>query len=174
MGGPSQASTTLGLTAKMWIYCSNRSSTFSFSAGLVWPVLASRRSATGVSSSSTSLFSPCCFGLPLFRGCGWGSRRDWIRGGSKLFTLYAVAMGVPLDKKRSDVGRLNVWFLYHCKLDIRPELATVDSCVLDRVKQGGCCLQNNSFSLRRCGTERRRDGDCMRLTIGVRNRSRQT
>ena len=53
MGGPSQASTTLGLTAKISIYSSN---TFSFSAGLVWPILASRRSAAGVSSSSTSFF----------------------------------------------------------------------------------------------------------------------
>ena len=62
-----------------------------------------------------------------------------------------------------EVGALNVWLLYHYKSDIRSGLVTVDSCVLDRVEQGGCCLQNNSFSARRCGREQRRDGDCMRL-----------
>ena len=57
----------------------------------------------------------------------------------------------------------HVWLLYHYKSDIRSGLVTVDSCVLDRVEQGDCCIKINAFSVLRCGREQRRDGGCMRL-----------
>ena len=99
VGGPLQAATASGLAAKMSAYSFSASISVSFSVGESWPMFASSRLLCWANSRDSACLSGTfsVFLSSSIQVWGRGFNRDWIRGVSKLLTLYTVATGTPLE-----------------------------------------------------------------------------
>ena len=122
IGGSLQAATALRLATTTSAYSFSTSISASFSAGESWPMFASFRLLCWVNSWDSACFSGSCsvFFSSLVQVWGRGFKRDWIRGMSKMLTLYTVATGTHLEIKVGLVATFVTLHLsglagsYHC------------------------------------------------------------